>query len=101
LTYVFSSPERRPSLDWKAAYWLVPYVGGLTLISWIGAKDFGGLGALPFGWDAVVVAVFSIAIYILALYLRLPDARARKYLTELSAQAEAEEEVLEPSIASA
>lgn len=101
LTYVFSSPERKPRLDWKAAYWLAPYVGGLTLISWIGAKDFGGLGVLSFGWDALVVAVFSIAIYVLALYLRLPDAQARKYVTELSAEAEAEEEVLGPAIASA
>jgi amino acid transporter len=94
LTYAFSPAERRPSLDWRAAYWLVPYLAGLTLISYVGSTDFGGIGLLTFGWDALVVAVFSVAIYVLALATRLPDAAAQRYITELSAEAEAEEELL-------
>jgi amino acid transporter len=98
LTYVFSPPDRRPSLDWRAAYWIVPYLGGLTVISFIGAKDFGGRGLLGFGPDAAVVAVFSLLIYVLALRLRLPDDAANRYVTELSAEAEAEEELLAETI---
>ncbi len=96
-TFVFSPAQRRPSLDWRAAYWLVPYLAGLTLISFVGATDFGGRGLLTFGWDAVVVAVFSLVIYALAVGLRLPDAAANRYITELSAEAEAEEELLATS----
>jgi amino acid transporter len=84
----------RPQLDWRAGYWLLPYLGGLTLISYVGAQDFGGTGLFPFGWDALIVAVFSVAIYVLAIRLRLPDATAEKYMTELSAEAESEEEEL-------
>jgi amino acid transporter len=44
LNYVCSSPERRPVLDWRVAGWLVPYLAGLTVISFLGAKDFDGRG---------------------------------------------------------
>jgi amino acid transporter len=94
LNYALSPPAERPTFDWRAAYWLVPYLAGLTVISFIGAKDFGGIGLLPFGWDALVVAVFSVAIYVLALWMRNPDAEAQRYIEELSAEAEAEEEIL-------
>ncbi|HXM55313.1 MAG TPA: APC family permease [Candidatus Dormibacteraeota bacterium] len=93
-TFLLAPAERRPTLEWRAAYWLVPYLGGLTLISYLGATDFGGRGLLPFGWDALVVAVFSVAIYALAVGLRLPEADARRSIEEQSAEAEAEEELL-------
>jgi amino acid transporter len=93
-TYVLSPAERRPRIELRAAYWLVPYLGGLTLLSFVGAKDFGGRGLMPFGWDALVVTVFSIAIYALAIWQRLPDAEARRSIEEQSAEAEAEEELL-------
>jgi amino acid transporter len=93
-SYVTSSPERRPAFDWRVAWWLLPYLAGLTLISFLGASDFGGRGAFPFGWDALVVAVFSVAIYALALWLRPSGEEAHEHIQEASARAEAEEEVL-------
>jgi len=95
LNYLLSPADRKPSLDIKAAYWIVPYLAGLTVLSFIGAKDFGGRGILPFGWDALVVAVFSLVIYVLALSQRLPDETANKYITELGAEMEAEVELLD------
>jgi hypothetical protein len=94
VNHVLSPPERRPSLDMKAAYWLVPYLGGLTVISLVGAKDFGGRGFVPFGWDALLVGVFSVAIYVLTIAMRLSAEAAHTYITELSAEAEAEEAIL-------
>jgi amino acid transporter len=84
----------KPTLDFRAAAWLVPYLAGMTAISYIGAKDFGGTGVLGFGPDAVVVAVFSIVIYALAMRFRLGAEAARRYINELSAEAEAEEAIL-------
>jgi amino acid transporter len=94
LHQVFRPSVTRPPLDWRTAYWLLPYLGGLTLISFVGAADFGGRGIFPFGWDALVVTVFSVAIYVLAVALRLPAEDAQRYIAELSADAEAEEEEL-------
>jgi len=98
-TYALSPADRRPSFDWRAAYWLLPYLAGLTVISFLGAKDFGGRGLLTFGWDAVVVAVFSVAIFVLAIRTRLPDVAAHRYIADLGAEAEAEEELLGEPVA--
>lgn len=49
----------------KTALWIVPYLGGLVLISYFGA--FGGNGTIPFGWDFLVIAIFSIVILYLAV----------------------------------
>jgi len=94
LNYLLSPADRKPNLDWKAAYWIVPYLAGTTAISYIGAKDFGGIGVVPFGWDALVVGVFSLVIYVLAVNLRLPAEQAQRYIKELGAELEAEEELI-------
>lgn len=53
------------SLGLKSAIWIVPYLGGLILISYCGA--FGGKNIIPFGWDFLVIAIFSAAILYLAV----------------------------------
>lgn len=52
-------------LGLKSAFWVGPYLGGLILISYLGA--FGGKGIIPFGWDFAVIGVFSLAIFYLAI----------------------------------
>ncbi|MBN3759700.1 APC family permease [Burkholderia sp. Ac-20365] len=49
--------------DLKAAWWLVAYLPVMAILSLIGSKQFGGLGVLPYGWDMVVVIVFSLIFY--------------------------------------
>jgi hypothetical protein len=51
---------------------------------------------LTFGWDALVMAVFSVAVYAYAIRRRLPDDRAREYVNELTAEAEESEQLLGP-----
>jgi len=55
--------------EYRSALWLVPYLGGTILISYLGA--FGGRGVIPFGWDFAVIAVFTVAILYLAVKTRL------------------------------
>ncbi|MGW7819665.1 APC family permease [Streptomyces puniciscabiei] len=50
-----------PRLDFKAAQWLLPYLAGIGVISYL--STFGGNGDLPLWWDILVVAVFSLVIY--------------------------------------
>jgi amino acid transporter len=93
-----SAPERRPSLDWRSGAWVWPFVIGLGVISYLGsfgpsdAIPFIGLkgatGRLPFGWDMLVMALFAVGIYYLAIGLRLPAGRAHEYIGDLAAEAE-------------
>ncbi|GHE09268.1 APC family permease [Streptomyces alanosinicus] len=50
-----------PRLDFKAAQWLVPYLAGIGIVSYL--STFGGTGDLPLWWDMLVVTVFSLGIY--------------------------------------
>ncbi|EKE01592.1 MAG: hypothetical protein ACD_21C00092G0001 [uncultured bacterium] len=52
----------------KAGYWLMPYLTGLVLISYLGS--FGGKHFIPFGWDFIIIALFSAAILCTAIWSR-------------------------------
>jgi amino acid transporter len=72
--------SQRPPLDWRSAQWLPVYLIGMGVISWQGDKIFTGgavkpplpTGHIPFGWDFLVVTVFSLVIYYWAMATRLP-----------------------------
>jgi amino acid transporter len=88
-----SSPEHRPSLDWAAGVWLAPYLVGLGVVSYLGS--FGGpANVLPFGWDVLVMALFSLAIYFLAVRMRLPREEIEQRIGDVTAEAEAEADVV-------
>ena len=65
------------ALELKASAWLWPYYLGLAALSYLG--NYGnGLGIVPDGLDLAILAMFSLAIFRLALRLRLSrDAIAR------------------------
>ena len=73
-------PGQRPPLDWRSAQWLPVYLIGMGIISWQGQFSGGRRGGagerqhrnIPFWWDMLVVAVFSVIIYFWAMYARLP-----------------------------
>ena len=83
---MFGDGERMPRLDLRGAGWLPPYLGGLLVISYFGRYD--GKNSIPFWWDLGVVAVFSIAIYALAVALRLPADGAKAYIENLDPMVE-------------
>jgi amino acid transporter len=74
--------KQRPRLNWRSAQWLPVYLIGMGIISWQG--QFSGAastpkplaptntGNLPFWWDMLVVAAFSLGIYLWAQAVRLP-----------------------------
>jgi len=66
--------ENRPPLDWKSAQWLPVYLIGLGIITWQGQFGPDNTGRIPFWWDMLVVAVFSLVIYFWAIATRLPTA---------------------------
>lgn len=62
------SHEMRQKMEWKRAWWLLPYFIGIGVISYLG--NFGkGINVIKFGPDFIVIAAFSLAIYYLAIKL--------------------------------
>ena len=70
--------KQRPPLDWRSAMWVPVYLIGMGIISWQGTFTGGAVkpplptGNIPFGWDFLAVAGFSLIIYYWALAVRLP-----------------------------
>ncbi len=53
----------------ESGFWMLPYLLGLVIISYLGS--FGGLNIIPFGWDFLVIALFTFGILYLAIRGRL------------------------------
>jgi hypothetical protein len=72
--------KHRPPLDWKSAVWLPAWLIGLGVLSWQGQYAGGAVAApvntnnIPFWWDMVAVAGFSLIIYYWAMATKLPRA---------------------------
>ena len=71
-----------PRIEWVSAWWLFPYLIGLSVVSYFGDfgsgpilggvgpfKDVlvGGHGVIPLWWDMCCLAVLSLAIYVGAM----------------------------------
>lgn len=56
----------KQSLGLQSMWWVVPYFTGLVLISYLGSFG-GGRNIIPFGWDFLVMGLFSIGILYLAV----------------------------------
>lgn len=71
LCFVFHAYRNKHHLwarQWHTSWWIVPYLIGLCLISYLGT--FGeGIGKIAFGIDFGVIAILTIIIFYLAVKL--------------------------------
>jgi amino acid transporter len=85
--------DKRVRLHWRAAAWVVPWLIGLAVISYLGQyPNSAPSSGWPFGvpllakqtipqwWDLATVAVFSIIIYYIAVASALPAGAAKDAL---------------------
>lgn len=93
IAQVTNPSDRAPSIDWRGGSWLWPYLAGMAIISYLGSSDFGGINVIPFGWDILTVAIFSIAIYFFAISVRLHPDEVRRHVADAREEAEEEEGV--------
>jgi len=83
--------EQRPPLKWKAAAWLPVWLIGMGVISWQGQYSGGAVkapvntGNLPFWWDMLAVAGFSLIIYYWAQASRLPRGEMMELVSRQAA----------------
>jgi amino acid transporter len=100
LSYALHLNPDRPQIDWGAALWVLPYLIGMGVISYLGQFPepasgmlggvgtfknvlVGGTGAIPFYWDMVIVAAFSLFIYYMAIVRRLRPDQVDYYVREV------------------
>ena len=102
--YQISLPsERRTIIDWRAAQWILPWLVGLIIISWLGRYDgdpptvFGvtllATKHLPNWVDLGVLAVFSLAIYYWAVAVTMPAEKVQAAVADVENEAEASAEL--------
>jgi amino acid transporter len=77
-------------MDLRAgATWMIPWLGGLAIISWLGAYG-GGRGLITFGIAFPIIGVFSLAIFLFAVRMRLHPDRVAELVEESREEAEVE-----------
>jgi amino acid transporter len=71
--------KNTPALDFRHGWWMLVWLAGLTILSWIGnfpavGKHAGNLGWLTLVTSAILIALFSVFIMWLAYATRLHSA---------------------------
>jgi amino acid transporter len=74
------APESHPPLYWRSSLWVWPWLGGMTVIGWLGRYG-GGDGVLGNWWDLLVVIVFSLVVYYAAVPLAMDSAAVETAVT--------------------
>jgi amino acid transporter len=82
VAYSTQPESERPQLSLGNGIWLFPYFIGFAILSYLGSFG-GGLSILPFGWDMLVVALYSLLIYFWAVRIRLSDEETKQYVLDL------------------
>jgi len=103
LYQVTQPPANRTILNFRSGWWIVPWLGGLLVISWLGRytsspdKVFGltldATNRLGNWWDLLVVAVWSMIIYFIATNSGLPTEKVQQSVTDVETEASVELEV--------
>lgn len=88
ISYVLGRPIERPPLDLRSLVWILPWLVGLTTISYLG--QYGGTRLIPEWVDLGVVAALSLAICYAAVRLSQPTLPVTIYLSDESAHEQVE-----------
>ena len=79
------------------AVWVLPWLVGLTVISYVGSypePGAGNRGDLGFAASALLMALLSVAVYVLAYRFRLSPEEAARHIADSEDEAQVTEEQL-------
>jgi amino acid transporter len=99
VSYALKLNPNAPAMDWQAAPWIIAWIVGMGLISYLGAFGpggiIGGIGffkhVLPQGgtddiglWGGIIASgAFNLIIYYWAISLRLPESKVDEYVADV------------------
>ncbi|WP_218852433.1 APC family permease [Spelaeicoccus albus] len=70
--YVFHKDRSQiPPLQMKSGWWMLLWMAGLALLSWIGFYGDGALKLLGFGWGELGALVWTIIVFVVGVRNRL------------------------------
>ncbi|MCO6008686.1 APC family permease [Actinoallomurus purpureus] len=90
VTRATSPQAERSALNWPAAMWVWPWLGGMILIGSLGR--YGGLKVLPEWVDILTVAVFALAVYFFAVRIAVASEQVNAAVAAEEAEIAAEPE---------
>jgi amino acid transporter len=76
------SATRRWDVDWRAASWIWPWLGGMTLIGLLGRYGRGSQKVLPSWVDLAVVAAFALVIFYYAVSVAMPSEQVDRAVSQ-------------------
>jgi amino acid transporter len=99
--YQFSIPkERRTIIEWRSAYWIVPWLLVLLLIAWLGNYDGSpptvfdltllATHRLHQWWDILAVAALALAVYYWATFSGMSTVKVREAVGDVETEASVE-----------
>src|SRR3984957_8132544 len=99
VSYSLKLNPRAPAMDWQAAQWIIPWIIGMGVISYLSAFGpggiVGGIGffkhVLPLGgtdhiglWGGIIASgAFNLIIYYWAISQRLPESKVDEYVADV------------------
>jgi len=81
----------------SGAAWVLPWLAGMTLISYFGSypdPSAGNRGDLSFAGSAILVGLLSALVYVLAYRFQLSPEEAERHIAQTQQEARVEEEEL-------
>ncbi|HET8672167.1 MAG TPA: APC family permease [Thermoleophilaceae bacterium] len=80
VVYKLSGRSQLQRMDWRAGAWVLPWLGALALISYLGSYGDSSDKLFGLGLGAAITFGMSVVIYLTAYALRLPRERVERML---------------------
>src|SRR5436190_536832 len=71
VVYKVARPSALPAMDWRAGAWVLPWLGALALVSYLGSYGDSAAKVFGLGVGALLMLGVSAAVYLAAYHLRL------------------------------
>jgi amino acid transporter len=78
--YKLVRPRALSAMDWRAGAWVLPWLGSLALISYLGSYGDSAAKVFGLGVGALLMFAVSVLVYLAAYHLRLPRARVARFV---------------------